>query len=148
MCPSSSVDSVVRLCLQCASHPFRGSVRRPTFPPPLAGSRAVFRLDKLKPHIGKLQVPANVALDMYELEELHLAAKLKHQQQQLKQQRIERSPSPQPGDVNYVDPDFDPDNVVTRGADTDTEEDAAVPPPTAGRVGGNALDDFSFNTHS
>lgn len=90
-------------------------------------------------------MPANAALDVYELEELHAAAKAK---QQAPRYAPARSPSPQPGDVDYVDPDFDPDNAVIRGADTDDDEleadDSAVPPRP--REGGNALDDYAFNT--
>lgn len=104
----------------------------------------VFRIDKLKPHITKLCVPANAALDVYELEELRRAA------MPPPQRSPSRSPSPQPGDVNYVDPDFDPDNAVVRGAATDDEADSDENVVRKGQPlkGGNALDDFTFNTHS
>lgn len=141
MCPSVCVCVYVS-----APHP---PAPRPC---PRPRPSAVFRIDKLKPHIAPLRVPASVALDMYELEELHLAAQLKRQAtaKPPPPPPERRSPSPQPGDVNYVDPDFDPDNVVIRGADTiatdneaDEEDDDAAVPPSAGRVGGNSLDDFS-----
>lgn len=90
----------------------------------------------------KLNVPVNQALDMYELEELRLASMPKQAPQ-----RIERSPSPQPGDVNYVDPDFDPDNVVIRGPASD-DEDEEEKGSRRSAAGGDGVEDFTFNTHS
>lgn len=99
----------------------------------------VFRRDKLKPNLPKLIiVPANEPLDEYELEDLRRAAMPK---------MVSPSPTPSPIPGEYLDPDFDPDNVVIRGAVSD-DEDAANPRTGGVDVKGNALNDFSFDTHS
>lgn len=99
----------------------------------------VVRREKLKPNLPKLVVPSNEPLDEYELEDLRRAARPK---------MISPSPTPSPIPGEYLDPDFDPDNVVIRGAVSD-DEDAVKPKKVAGDdVTGNGLNDFTFNTHS
>lgn len=98
----------------------------------------VFRVEKIKPHLPKLIMPANESTAM----------------QQLYTRKASPSPSPSPSPQPrvYEDPDFDPDNVVIRGAVTDDEDDN----DNARRRGGaddlfvkpGELDDFSFKPHS
>lgn len=80
-------------------------------------------------------IAANEPLDEYELEDLRRAAMPK---------MLSPSPSPSPIPGDYIDPDFDPDNVVIRGAVSDDEDGGG-----ADNVkGGKGLNDFTFNTHS
>lgn len=58
------------------------------------------------------------------------------------------SPSPSPVPQEYIDPDFDPDNVVIRGAPTDDEDDDDDEDNRTDAKGGNGMSDFTFNTHS
>lgn len=61
-------------------------------------------------------IAANEALDANELEELR---------NNMKRAPISLSPSPSPIPPDDIDPEIDPDNVVTRGAYTDDETDCA-----------------------
>lgn len=59
-------------------------------------------------------IPANDALDSDELEEMR---------KQIQRTPLSLSPSPSPIPPDEIDPEIDPDNVVTRGAYTDDEVD-------------------------
>lgn len=102
-----------------------------------ANYKLVFRLEKLKPKLPKLNiVPANEAIDpSCIVRRPKLAAS------------ATPSPSPSPVPQEYIDPDFDPDNMVIRGAPTDDEDDDDEDNRTEAK-GGNGMSDFSFNAHS
>lgn len=96
----------------------------------------VVRLEKLKPKLPKLNIiPAN---DAYDEDYIRLM------RANLPTPSLTPSPSPSPQPAEYIDPDFDPDNMVIRGApitdDEDNDEDDARK--------ASQLDDFSFKTHS
>lgn len=98
----------------------------------------VFRLEKLKPKLPKLNiVPANEAIDPSCIVRRPIMAA-----------SPTPSPSPSPVPQEYIDPDFDPDNVVIRGAPTDDEEDDDDEDNRTDARGGNGMSDFTFNTHS
>lgn len=106
---------------------------------PLQNYIIVFRLEKLKPKLPKLNiVPANEAIDPSCIVRRPMMAAASPTP----------SPSPSPVPQEYIDPDFDPDNVVIRGAPTDDEDDDDDGDNRTDAKGGNGMSDFTFNTHS
>lgn len=102
----------------------------------------VVRLEKLKPKLPKLNIiPANEAYD-------DDYVRLMRSNQPTPTPSLTPSPSPSPQPVEYIDPDFDPDNMVIRGApitdDEDNDDDDGINMPRKA----SQLDDFSFKTHS
>lgn len=99
----------------------------------------VVRLEKLKPKLPKLNIiPANEAYD-----EDYIRLMRANQPTP----SLTPSPSPSPQPVEYIDPDFDPDNMVIRGAPvTDDDEDNDEDDDMHRKA--SQVDDFSFKTHS
>ncbi len=97
----------------------------------------VVRLEKLKPKLPKLNIiPANEAYDEDYIREMRANQPTPS---------LTPSPSPSPQPVEYIDPDFDPDNMVIRGAPVTDEEDN-VEDDILRKA--SQMDDFSFKTHS
>lgn len=95
----------------------------------------VVRLEKLKPKLPKLNIiPANDAYDDDYIRSMRANQPTPS---------LTPSPSPSPQPVEYIDPDFDPDNMVIRGAPISDDEDDGEEDRKASQ-----MDDFSFKTHS
>lgn len=74
----------------------------------------VVRLEKLKPKLPKLNIiPANDAQD----------ESYQRTTRPISSPTPTPSPSPSPQPPEYLDPEFDPDNVVIRGSVTDDDDD-------------------------
>lgn len=71
------------------------------------------RVKKIRETLPKLILPANDPLDDDELEELRKS---------MKRKPMSISPSPSPIPPDDIDPEIDPDNVVTRGAYNDDDD--------------------------
>lgn len=98
----------------------------------------VVRLEKLKPKLPKLNIiPAN---DAYDDDYIRLM------RANQPTPSLTPSPSPSPQPAEYIDPDFDPDNMVIRGAPISDDEDDDNGSDMHRKA--SELDDFSFKTHS
>lgn len=100
----------------------------------------VVRLEKLKPKLPKLNIiPANEAYDEDYI-------RLMRANQPSPSPSPTPSPSPQP--VEYIDPDFDPDNMVIHGAPITDDEDYDENDGNDMLRKASEMDNFSFKTHS
>ncbi|KAL5282880.1 TMOD1 family protein [Megaselia abdita] len=103
----------------------------------------IVRVDKLKPNLPKLLMPAcNKELPAIDIEILRQQNKQKLQQQRRNNQYLSPSPSPVPPDDD-IDVEIDPDNMVVSGGDRQS-----YTPSPALSVHGNPPNDHDFNMHT
>lgn len=109
-------------------------------PPPLY---IVVRVDKVKPNLPKLLMPAcNKELPAFDIELLRQQNKQKLQQQPRNNNQY-LSPSPSPVPPDDLDVEIDPDNMVVSGSDRQS-----YTPSPALSVHGNPPNDHDFNMHT
>lgn len=103
----------------------------------------VVRVDKLKPNLPKLLMPAcNKELPAFDIELLRQENKQKLQQLRHNNNQY-LSPSPSPVPPDDIDVEIDPDNVVVSGGDRQS-----YTPSPALSVHGNPPNDHDFNMHT